>query len=262
MNACFFRILYAHPFHVTDPIRPHTLAGQTAIVTGASSGIGLAIATALAAQGADVFNFDRMPLPDPLPGVRWREVDITDEASVRAAVDGVVGERGVIHILVNSAGITGLTNRRSHETDTSDVRRVMDVNFFGAYLTSKHVLPVMTAHGYGRILHIASIAGKEGNAGMLAYSASKAAVIALAKVQGKEYAETGVTVNALAPAVIRTPLVDGLPDEQVAYMTSKIPMRRCGTLQEAADMALFIVSPQNSFTTGFTFDLSGGRATY
>lgn len=236
--------------------------GQTAIVTGASSGIGLAIAAALAAQGAEVFNFDRMPPSDPQPGIPWRNVEITEEASVCAAVEGIVGERSMIHILVNSAGITGLTNRRSHETDTSDVRRVMDVNFFGAYLTSKHVLPVMTANGYGRILHIASIAGKEGNAGMLAYSASKAAVIALAKVQGKEYAETGVTVNALAPAVIRTPLVDGLPDEQVEYMTSKIPMRRCGTLQEAADMALFIVSPQNSFTTGFTFDLSGGRATY
>jgi NAD(P)-dependent dehydrogenase (short-subunit alcohol dehydrogenase family) len=241
---------------------PHTFKGQTAIVTGASSGIGLAIAAALAAQGVEVFNFDRTPPPDPMQRVGWRQVDITDEDSVRAAVAGILEERGGIHILVNSAGITGLTNRRSHETDTGDVRRVMDVNFFGSYLTSKHVLPVMTRQGYGRILHIASIAGKDGNAGMLAYSASKAAVIAMAKVQGKEYAETGVTVNALAPAVIRTPLVDGLPDVQVDYMTSKIPMRRCGTLLEAADMALFIVSPRNSFTTGFTFDLSGGRATY
>jgi NAD(P)-dependent dehydrogenase (short-subunit alcohol dehydrogenase family) len=242
--------------------KPNHFEGQTAIVTGASSGIGFAIAEALAAQGVHVFNFDKTPPLEPLQRVGWRQVDITDEDSVRAAVTGILEERGAIHILVNSAGITGLTNRKSHETDTGDVRRVMDVNFFGSYLTSKHVLPVMTRQGYGRILHIASIAGKEGNAGMLAYSASKAAVIALAKVQGKEYAETGVTVNALAPAVIRTPLVDGMPDVQVDYMTSKIPMRRCGTLQEAAEMALFIVSPQNSFTTGFTFDLSGGRATY
>ncbi|NDC77645.1 MAG: SDR family oxidoreductase [Chitinophagia bacterium] len=242
--------------------QPIPFEGQTAIVTGASSGIGFAIAEALAKQGVAVFNFDKTPPPEPLQRVGWRQVDITDEDSVRIAVDGILEERGAIHILVNSAGITGLTNRKSHETDTGDVRRVMDVNFFGSYLTSKQVLPVMTGQGYGRILHIASIAGKEGNAGMLAYSASKAAVIALAKVQGKEYAETGVTVNALAPAVIRTPLVDGLPDVQVDYMTSKIPMRRCGTLQEVAEMALFIVSPQNSFTTGFTFDLSGGRATY
>ena len=242
--------------------QPIPFEGQTAIVTGASSGIGFAIADALAAQGVAVFNLDKRTPPESLQGVDWRQVDIMDEISVREAVDDIVGQQGALHILVNSAGITGLTNRRSHETDTGDVRRVMDVNFFGSYLTSKHVLPAMTRQGYGRILHIASIAGKEGNAGMLAYSASKAAVIALAKVQGKEYAETGVTVNALAPAVIRTPLVDGLPDVQVDYMTSKIPMRRCGTLLEAADMALFIVSPRNSFTTGFTFDLSGGRATY
>jgi 3-oxoacyl-[acyl-carrier protein] reductase len=132
----------------------------------------------------------------------------------------------------------------------------------GSWYTSKYVLPVMLQRNYGRILHIASIAGKEGNAGMLAYSSSKAAVIGMTKVQGKEYATAGITVNALAPAVIRTALVDAMPEEQVRYMTDKIPMQRCGTLDEAADHAVFIVSPQNSFTTGFTFDLSGGRATY
>jgi 3-oxoacyl-[acyl-carrier protein] reductase len=120
----------------------------------------------------------------------------------------------------------------------------------------------MLKQNYGRILHIASIAGKEGNPGMVAYSASKAAVIGMAKSQGKELAETGVTVNALAPAVISTPLVGAMPPAQVKYMTDKIPMKRCGTLEEAAAMAVFIVSPECSFTTGFVFDLSGGRATY
>ena len=113
-----------------------------------------------------------------------------------------------------------------------------------------------------QFLHIASIAGKEGNAGMLAYSASKAAVIGMTKVQGKEYAESGITVNALAPAVIQTPMVDAMPEAQVKYMTDKIPMKRCGTLDEIAHMAAFIVSRETAFTTGFTFDMTGGRATY
>jgi 3-oxoacyl-[acyl-carrier protein] reductase len=142
----------------------------------------------------------------------------------------------------------------------------MKINKGGAkrrlYFTSKNILPYMLKNNYGRILHIASIAGKEGNAGMLAYSASKAAVIGMTKVQGKEYAETGITINALAPAVIRTPMVDAMPEQQVTYMTDKIPMKRCGTLDEVAAIALYILSPENSFSTGFTFDLSGGRATY
>ncbi len=146
--------------------------------------------------------------------------------------------------------------------NSDDLHKVFEVNFMSSFYTSKAVLPHMMLNKYGRILHIASIAGKEGNAGMLAYSASKAAVICMAKVQGSEYAERGITVNALAPAVIRTPLVDAMPEAQVKYMTDKIPMKRCGSLEEVADMAAYIVSEHNSFTTGFTFDLSGGRATY
>jgi len=167
-----------------------------------------------------------------------------------------------VDVLVNGAGIAGKTSIRSDETDPADVERVFRVNFFGCYHTAKAVIPMMVQRGYGRILHIASIAGKEGNAGMLAYSASKAAVIGMTKVQGKELAATGVTVNALAPAVIQTPMVDALPAEQVKYMTDKIPARRCGSLEELVAMVEFIVSPACSFTTGFTFDLSGGRATY
>jgi 3-oxoacyl-[acyl-carrier protein] reductase len=189
-------------------------------------------------------------------------VDVTLEDEVKKAIDGAANQFGSIDILINSAGITGKTNIKSHELEYANMKSVFDINFIGSFFTSKHVLPWMLKNNYGRILHIASIAGKEGNAGMLAYSASKAAVIAMAKVQGKEYAETNITVNALAPAVIRTPLLDTMPDEQIKYMTDKIPMKRCGTIEEVANMAVFIVSPENSFTTGFTFDLSGGRATY
>jgi NAD(P)-dependent dehydrogenase (short-subunit alcohol dehydrogenase family) len=243
---------------------------QTALITGAASGLGLAIARKLFSEGARLALVDLFPDRDLVAGIRQEfgsgcEVyvaDITREAEV-ATIVGEIAERfGRIDILVNSAGITGRTNCKSHETDTGDLRRVFDVNFMGSYHLSKHVLPYMLKANYGRILHIASIAGKEGNAGMLAYSASKAAVIAMAKVQGKEYAETGITVNALAPAVVRTALVDALPEEQVKYMTDKIPMKRCGTLEEVAGLAAYIVSRENSFTTGFTFDLSGGRATY
>jgi NAD(P)-dependent dehydrogenase (short-subunit alcohol dehydrogenase family) len=243
---------------------------QTALVTGAASGLGLVIAKKLAAEGAWVALLDLYGRPGQLEEMRTAfsgcgeafVVDITREEEVRGVVDEVIAQRGRIDILVNSAGITGETNRRSHETRTEDLQLVFEVNFMGSYYTSKYVLPGMAAQGYGRILHIASIAGKEGNAGMVAYSASKAAVIAMAKVQGKEYAGTGITVNALAPAVVRTPLVDAMPAEQVKYMTDKIPMQRCGTLEEVTGIVAYIVSPQNSFTTGFTFDLSGGRATY
>jgi 3-oxoacyl-[acyl-carrier protein] reductase len=177
-------------------------------------------------------------------------------------VAAVFARLGAVDVLVNSAGITGRTNVKSQDTDPDDVERVFQVNFFGSYLTSRAVLSGMINRGYGRVLHIASIAGKEGNAGMLAYSASKAAVIGMTKVQGKEVAGTGVTVNALSPAVIQTPMVDVMPPEQVEYMTAKIPMGRCGSLDELVVMVEFIVSPGCSFTTGFTFDLTGGRATY
>jgi 3-oxoacyl-[acyl-carrier protein] reductase len=242
------------------------LDGQVAVITGGAAGLGLAIARALAAAGVRVALLDRdesslSALKGSFPFEPFA-IDITSEEQVSAAIDSVNSRFGRIDILVNSAGITGITNIKSHETSTADIKKVFDVNFMGPYFTSKYVLPVMLKQGYGRVLHIASIAGKEGNAGMLAYSASKAAVIGMAKVQGKEYAETGITINALAPAVVQTALVDAMPAEQVKYMTDKIPMKRCGSLAEVAGIALYIVSPQNSFTTGFTFDLTGGRATY
>ena len=242
------------------------LLQQTAFITGAATGLGLAIARRLSAEGVRLalmdINAGRLQEVLEELGCSTYAADITREADVARVIGEVYADCGRIDILVNSAGITGRTNLKSHETDTADLRLVFDVNFMGSYFTSKYVLPLMMRQGYGRVLHIASIAGKEGNTGMLAYSASKAAVIAMTKVQGKEYAETGITVNALAPAVIRTDLVAAMPAEQVSYMTDKIPMKRCGTLDEVAGMVAYIVSPQNSFTTGFVFDLSGGRATY
>jgi len=242
--------------------------GQVAIITGAASGLGVAIATKLYSEGVRLALIDKnekqlqqvvaKSFPDAIPYA----LDITNEGQLKLTVEKIIREFGNIHILVNSAGMTGKTNIKSHETETENIRAVFDVNFFGSYLTSKYVLPKMLEQNYGRILHIASIAGKEGNAGMVGYSSSKAAVIGMTKVQGKEYAETGITINAIAPAVIRTPLLDGMPEEQVKYMTDKIPAKRCGTLEELANLVTYIVSPMNSFTTGFTFDLSGGRATY
>lgn len=244
-----------------ESINPESMNGHVAIVTGAGSGLGHAIAKSLIAAGVKVWNLDLKSSPEAGP-IQFLETNLTDENQVSRAISHVHNQEGRLDIVVNSAGITGQTNIKSHETSDSDIRRVFDVNFYGSYYTSRYALPLMLERKYGRILHIASIAGKEGNAGMLAYSASKAAVIGMTKVQGKEYAGTGITVNALAPAVIQTPLVDAMPDEQVRYMTDKIPMKRCGTLNEVAQLALFIVSPANSFTTAFTFDLSGGRATY
>ncbi len=241
---------------------------QVAIITGAASGLGLAIALKLSSEGVRLALIDKNAqsldrIRNKFPNeIELYEVDITDETNVKKTVDNIAAHFGQIDILVNGAGITGQTNIKSHQVDSENLSLVMAVNFTGSFYTSKHTLPWMLKGNYGRILHIASIAGKEGNAGMLPYSSSKAAVIGMTKVQGKEYAETGITINALAPAVIKTPLLDGMPEEQLKYMTDKIPMKRCGTLDEVANMVMYIVSPQNSFTTGFVFDLSGGRATY
>jgi 3-oxoacyl-[acyl-carrier protein] reductase len=231
---------------------------QVAIVTGAASGLGLAIAKKLQAEGAQVVALDLNEASLPISFA----VDLTKEDQVANVVNQIAEKFGRIDILVNSAGVTGATNIKSHEVETDNLRFVFDVNFMASFFTARAVLPWMLRNNYGRILHIASVAGKEGNAGMLAYSASKAAVIGMTKVQGKEYAESGITVNALAPAVIQTPMVDAMPEAQVKYMTDKIPMKRCGTLDEIAHMAAFIVSRETAFTTGFTFDMTGGRATY
>ena len=238
------------------------------MVTGGSSGLGLAITRRLLSEGAFVAVLDYNPKAFAVLEEEFgdrgicMQLDVTDEAAVQSVVAAVLARRGRIDVLVNSAGVTGKTNLKAHEVELADFDFVLKTNVCGPFLTSKHVLPVMVKQGYGRILHIASIAGKDGNAGMLAYSTSKAAVIGLTKVQGKEYAENGICINALAPAVIRTVIHEGMPEAQIKYMTDKIPMKRCGTLDEVAAMAAFILSREASFSTGFTFDLTGGRAVY
>jgi NAD(P)-dependent dehydrogenase (short-subunit alcohol dehydrogenase family) len=241
------------------------------IVIGAGSGIGRAAAEFLAQQGASIASLDSnaeaaAATAKTIAATGQQSfavpVDVTQPDKVEKAVAEVENRIGQIHALVNCAGVTGRTNIKGHEVELEDFDHVYRINLRGALIASQAVLRRMLPHNFGRILHVASIAGKEGNAGMTAYSATKAGLIGLVKSLGKDYAETGITINSLAPAVIRTPLVDALPDATVKYMTDKIPMRRCGELNEVAAMIAWIVSPACSFTTGFTFDLSGGRATY
>lgn len=251
---------------MSDFPTPYTIA-----VVGAASGIGRAAAVLAASRGAEVICLDRDGdgVQSVAAGIvasggkaSSHVIDIADPTTQQPVWDAVLGEGRPLHALVNCAGITGRTNIQAHVVDPDDFNRVYRINMLGALLVSQAVLPHMLDRNYGRILHIASIAGKEGNAGMTAYSATKAGLIGMVKSMGKDYAATGITINALAPAVIRTPLVDAMPEAQVAYMTDRIPMGRCGELAEAAEMIAWIVSPACSFTTGFTFDLSGGRATY
>eukprot|EP00320_Phaeocystis_rex_P000564 CAMPEP_0119067098 /NCGR_PEP_ID=MMETSP1178-20130426/9444_1 /TAXON_ID=33656 /ORGANISM="unid sp, Strain CCMP2000" /LENGTH=311 /DNA_ID=CAMNT_0007048735 /DNA_START=84 /DNA_END=1016 /DNA_ORIENTATION=- len=223
------------------------------MVTGAARGIGFAVATALAQRGAKVCLLDlsrqaldnaaqRLAAAVPAAQIMIHAVDVSDANGVAAAVAAVSKRWGRVDILVQAAGIVGRTNITTEEVEPSDFDSVVRVNLRGIFLMCREVLPLMRRQGYGRILNVASIAGKEGNAGMLAYSASKAAVVGLTKVIGKEYAESGVTCNALAPAVVRTEMVAAMPEKQVAYMTEKIPMKRTGELTEIAELICFITS--------------------
>jgi 2-dehydro-3-deoxy-L-rhamnonate dehydrogenase (NAD+) len=241
-------------------------SGKVAVVTGGGSGIGEAVARRLAAEGAAVALFDRdQAALDRVAGeidAVGLNVDMSDERTVATAVDKVVQQFGHLEIAINSAGIVGMTNTNITDYPTEEFQRVLSVNLFGSFYLTKYVIPPMLAHGYGRVLLIASIAGKEGNPGMIGYSTSKAGVIGIVKAVGKEYAERGITVNGLAPAVIRTPMNEKTSPEQLRYMTERIPMKRLGTVDETAALACWIVSEEASFTTGFIYDLSGGRATY
>ncbi len=239
---------------------------RVAIVTGGGSGIGEAIAIRLAAEGARVIVFDREPAALERISAQHRldglSVDIADEEMVEARIAHVVGRYGRLDILVNSAGIVGPTSTNIVAYRSEDFLNVLNVNLTGSFYVTKYAIQAMLPGNYGRILLLASMAGKEGNPGMVGYATAKAGVIGLVKAIGKEYAETGITVNGLAPAVIRTPMNEKTAPEQLRYLTERIPMKRLGTVDEAAALACWIVSDEASFTTGFVFDLSGGRATY
>lgn len=252
---------------MTTNVWKERFAGQVAVVTGAADGLGLAIAGRLLTEGATVWFLDRdekrvSAAVGHRPNAHAVAADICEEAAVGEAFERIFTARQRLDIVVNSAGIVGPNNKRITDTPTDGFEQVLRVNLFGSFLVCKHALLHMQKRNYGRVLLIASIAGKEGNAGMCGYSSAKAGVIGLVKSVGKEFAETGITINALAPAVVRTAMVEGMDPAQVKYMTDKIPMKRCGSLEEVASLATWIVSPEASFNTGVTFDLTGGRAVY
>ncbi|MFC5412615.1 SDR family NAD(P)-dependent oxidoreductase [Larkinella bovis] len=250
---------------------PDRFKGQVAIVTGGADGLGKAIASRLGAEGASLALFDRNAVllektaqefrASNIP-VQTYTLDISQEEAVKQAVEQTVADFGKIDVVVHSAGIVGPTSTNITHYATADFEKVLAINLFGSFLITKYAVSHMAERQYGRILLIASIAGKEGNPGMVGYSVSKAGVIGLVKAIAKEYATAGITVNGLAPAVIKTAMNADTAPEQLAYMTAKIPMGRLGEPDEVAAMASFIVSPENSFSTGFVYDISGGRATY
>lgn len=244
---------------------------QVAVVSGAADGLGKGIAKRLASEGGKVVLFDVNPsmLQETLDEFKTYKIDaagfcidISEERSVKDAFLEVERRYGRVDVMVNSAGIVGLTSTRITEYPVEEYDRVYSINLRGAFLMTKYAVKVMEKSNYGRILLIASIAGKEGNPFMAGYSSMKAGVIGLVKGVGKEYAETGITVNGLAPAVIKTAMNKNTSEEQLAYMTAKIPMKRLGTVEEVAAISTWIVSKESSFCTGFVFDVSGGRATY
>jgi NAD(P)-dependent dehydrogenase (short-subunit alcohol dehydrogenase family) len=243
-----------------------SLDNQVVLVTGAASGIGRQIAIDLCSRKARVAACDKnmdalKELAKQYP-VEVFEVDFTNEKSINSLVSTVEAQLGPLKAVVNCVGILGKNGEKIESLDIDDFDLVYAINLRGAVILTKAVVSGMAQRGYGRILHIASISGKEGNPYLVAYSATKAGLIGMVKSVGKEYATSGVTINAMAPALIESPMSDSFSEKQLALLKSRIPMERLGKSQEVADLAAWIISPACSFTTGFTFDLSGGRATY
>ena len=245
----------------------YDLSGQVAVVTGGAQGIGLAVARLLHASGAQVCLWDMdaglaataaAALGERASGAG---VDVTDADAVMALAQATAARHGRIDVLVNSAGIAG-SNGPVKDYAVAEFHKIVAVNLHGTFHTCRAVLPAMVAAGYGRIVNIASVAGKEGNPNAGAYSASKAGVIALTKSIAKEHATLDIAVNCVTPAAAKTRIFDQMAQSQIDYMLSKIPRGRFLQVDEAAHMIAWMCTRENSFTTGATFDLSGGRATY
>jgi NAD(P)-dependent dehydrogenase (short-subunit alcohol dehydrogenase family) len=245
------------------------LHGRNAVVTGGARGIGLAVAQRILESGGRVCLWDRdeaalanaamaLNAPNPIDVV---VMDVSDSASVQSAAVATQNSMGKVDILVNNAGITG-PNKTTWEYEPAEWRKVIDVDLTGAYLCARALLPNMIANRYGRIVNIASVAGKEGNPNAAAYSASKAGLIALTKSMGKELAGLGVIVNCVTPAAARTDIFKQMTEQHIEYMLSKIPMGRFVEPNEIAAMVVWLCSDECSFSTGAVFDISGGRATY
>jgi 2-dehydro-3-deoxy-L-rhamnonate dehydrogenase (NAD+) len=243
------------------------LSGQVAVVTGGAQGLGFAIAQRLLASGAKVslWDMDAVMLAKAVAalggGVTSKQVDITDIAGLARVHAEVEAEAGPISILVNSAGVAG-NNASLEDYDPEEWRRVVEINLNGTFYVNKVVVPSMKAHNYGRIVNISSVAGKDGNPNLSAYSAAKAGVIGLTKSLGKELAKFDIAVNAITPATAKTRILDSLTEEFIQYMLVRIPRGRFLEIDEAAAMVAWLVSKDNSFTTASVFDLSGGRTTY
>ena len=245
--------------------------GEVVIVTGGGAGIGAAASLLLASRGAqvvvaDVVKSNAEAVADAITKADGkataRELNVADQAGVQKFIDGVVKDFGKIDAIANSAGIVGPTNTPLEKITAADIEKVLSVNLLGAIWLTQAALPHMKAAKYGRIVHVASIAGKEGNPGMTPYVLSKSAMIGFVKAIAKEVATEGITINSIAPAVIKTPMNANTSEETLKYMISRIPMGRLGEAEEVAEMISFAVSKACSFTTGFCFDTSGGRATY
>jgi 3-oxoacyl-[acyl-carrier protein] reductase len=243
------------------------LKGRTAVVTGGAAGIGFAIAQRLAASGARLALWDRdaAALAGAAAalgaGTHIERLDVSDEGDVAAAAEKTLAALSRVDVLVCSAGITG-PNTTTWEYPVEAWKEVLDVNLTGVFLCNRALVPHMRARDYGRIVNIASIAGKEGNPNASAYSASKAGVISLTKSLGKELAKTGIRVNCVTPAAVKTGMFDQMTQAHIDFMLSKIPMGRFGTVEEIAAMVAWLCTEDCSFSTGAVFDLSGGRAVY
>lgn len=253
-----------------DPSQNATLfTDQVVVVIGASNGIGRAAASLISHRGAKVIIADMNPdgLKElvaelNLPANQVHVLDVSDQIAVTNVITSIIKDHGKVDALVNSAGIVGQSNVKVEDLDWALYEKTLQVNLYGAIWLTQQIIPHMKKQAYGRIVHLASIAGKEGNPGMAPYNTSKAGLIGFVKGVAKELAPAGIIINALAPAVISTPMNSNTSEETLKYMISRIPLGRTGQASEVAEIIAFMASPACSFTTGFTFDISGGRATY